>query len=261
MNEIDSQLTMLAGKPGRIFLPRIKIQIQLDCGGICAFPGCNRRVDPNDMTEDKIADGIEAGDCAHIYPKSTRMIRFDPTVNPKFIRSRKNGILLCVTHHRLIDNKKNMDKYTAVVLIEIRRAHVVRIAEKECAESKSTKKLKVNVYTCHGSGSFAKMILLPSGKCKVLVGSILLRDDERYSTRGSTRYLEAPYLARRRLETSDKIKVRDDGRKELLEDHEFESPTAAGEFIIGKPVNGYIVWKDSRGISLGDIIRESLVFP
>jgi hypothetical protein len=78
---------------------------------LCAFPGCHQQLteDLRDEGSKKIeAAGIPLGEEAHIVSGSHDGPRYDESYPAEKIDTYENLILLCPTHHRLIDKKNGM---------------------------------------------------------------------------------------------------------------------------------------------------------
>ncbi len=94
-------------------------------GNQCAFPGCGQAL----VEKDTCRDGnVVIGQEAHIVarrpdgPRGKNVQRWDS------VNSHKNIILLCPTHHRLIDQKPL--SYTTDRLFAMKEAHEATIADK-----------------------------------------------------------------------------------------------------------------------------------
>ncbi len=83
-------------------------------GGICAFPGCNTRlVDPD--------SGALLGEMCHIHAASLGGPRYDPSLSDDDRNKDSNLIILCPTHHSLIDQDE--ETYTSAKLKSIKNTH------------------------------------------------------------------------------------------------------------------------------------------
>lgn len=105
------------------FTYRTKMQIMRDCGSRCAFPGCNKPVVNTKISEEEENLGFIQGEISHIYSAS-KGPRYDPSIPIEEIKSRENGILLCSTHHALVDN--NPSRYDVIYLKKIRKSHFAK---------------------------------------------------------------------------------------------------------------------------------------
>lgn len=90
-------------------------------GGLCAFPGCNHELISN--TSDDII-----GHICHIVAQSATGPRGNPNISQREIDLESNLILLCPTHHRIVDTDEIA--YTVEKLTEIKAAHELYIYEK-----------------------------------------------------------------------------------------------------------------------------------
>lgn len=61
-----------------------------------------------------------------------------------------------------------------------------------------------------------------------------------------------PHVGRLRAEHHNRI-----NNNELLEDVEFKSASTAAQFVTGSSVNGRLVWKNSEGMTLGDVLSKN----
>jgi nucleoside phosphorylase/tetratricopeptide (TPR) repeat protein len=89
-------------------------------GGICAFPGCNTRL--VDSTS-----GALLGEMCHIAAASKGGPRFNPALSDSDLSEKDNLIILCPTHHSLIDQDPH--NYSADKLRQMKAEHECRIAE------------------------------------------------------------------------------------------------------------------------------------
>ncbi|MFC7220515.1 HNH endonuclease signature motif containing protein [Streptomyces polyrhachis] len=92
---------------------------------LCAFSGCNQRLTVNlhdDGSQVLEAAGIPLGEEAHIISGSKDGPRFDSAYPADNIDSYENLILLCPTHHRLIDKRDGMG-YSVETLRRMKADH------------------------------------------------------------------------------------------------------------------------------------------
>jgi hypothetical protein len=88
-----------------------------ESGGECAFPGCSAR----------IGDGYDGRlDVAHIKAASSGGTRYSADASEEELGSPGNLILLCPTHHRLVD--ADVEGYSVAVLERMRAEHTARVA-------------------------------------------------------------------------------------------------------------------------------------
>jgi len=90
-------------------------------GGLCAFPGCHQELICK-TTKDII------GHACHIIAHSPNGPRGNANATEDEINSESNLILLCPTHHRIIDT--DVKTYTAHKLTEMKTLHELNIYEK-----------------------------------------------------------------------------------------------------------------------------------
>jgi hypothetical protein len=62
---------------------------------------------------------------------------------------------------------------------------------------------------------------------------------------------------RRKLQEQGVLEITN-GRLTLLKDHLFNSPTAAGVALVGRPINGRTSWKNTAGKTLDELERINL---
>lgn len=90
-------------------------------GGICAFPGCKMRlVDPT--------SGALLGEMCHIRAVSLGGPRYEPTQADTERNEDANLVLLCPTHHSLID--QDPVNYTVERLLSIKIAHEAWVSDR-----------------------------------------------------------------------------------------------------------------------------------
>ncbi|OGH00553.1 MAG: hypothetical protein A2426_12690 [Candidatus Lambdaproteobacteria bacterium RIFOXYC1_FULL_56_13] len=90
-----------------------------NAAGRCAFPGCNTRVT---LSEDVPAPQ-NIGEMAHICGEKPTASRYDPKQTNKERNGYENLILLCPTHHTLIDKPENESLYTVAALKKFKNDH------------------------------------------------------------------------------------------------------------------------------------------
>ena len=86
--------------------------------GRCAFPDCATRLID-------VADGISAiiGEMAHIRGERSEAARHDANQSEADRNSHENLILLCPTHHTMIDKKEFVSRYTVEKLLHMKVEH------------------------------------------------------------------------------------------------------------------------------------------
>lgn len=85
--------------------------------GRCAFTGCNRPLSRDDLTNNEYNNG----QCAHIIADSPCGPRGDAKKSEQLKKDLSNLILLCPTHHKLIDD--NPEIYTVDKLMQMKKQH------------------------------------------------------------------------------------------------------------------------------------------
>lgn len=93
-------------------------------GGRCAFDGCWERLCYQD------AEGVAPftlGEMAHICGEKPGSNRYSTCQTATERNDYTNLILLCPTHHTLIDRKENETKYTVTILHAMKARHEARV--------------------------------------------------------------------------------------------------------------------------------------
>lgn len=107
--------------------PPISIKTQLRLwvisAGRCQFPGCNEFVLQDKTT---LSEGNYAN-IAHIISWTPTGPRGDAVLSPKLGKDISNLMLMCLTHGKMIDTKKNIPTYTVDFLKKCKEAHESRI--------------------------------------------------------------------------------------------------------------------------------------
>ena len=86
------------------FSERIKRLAGRSVGFRCCFPGCNRLLISKKENSDEI---LNTAEYAHIIAASPGGPRYDSSLSSDDIKSYDNCIVLCATHHHVIDNDPN----------------------------------------------------------------------------------------------------------------------------------------------------------
>lgn len=94
-------------------------------GNQCAYPECTTNLTA--LTETK---GYTLGEMAHIKGDKPDSCRYDALQNDKERNSHENLILLCPTHHTLIDKPENLNIFTVDALIEMKKNHLAKVRDK-----------------------------------------------------------------------------------------------------------------------------------
>lgn len=96
-------------------------------GGRCAFPGCWERLCYHEAGD--IAP-YTLGEMAHICGDKPGANRHDGNQTGEQRDDYQNLILLCPTHHTLVDRKENEAAYSVGELLTIKAAHEARVLER-----------------------------------------------------------------------------------------------------------------------------------
>lgn len=88
--------------------------------GICSFTGCQVRLAVEEAAE---YSPYTLGEMAHIKGNKPKSNRYDKNQSQTQRDGYENLILLCPTHHTLIDQKENEDRYSIEILHEMKREH------------------------------------------------------------------------------------------------------------------------------------------
>jgi SMODS-associated and fused to various effectors sensor domain len=103
----------------------VRAAVWAKAAGRCEFRGCNE-----DLVGDLIA-GKESGlygFIAHIVADSPGGPRGDPVRSPRLAQELSNLMLMCATHHKLIDDKATRDEFPEDVLLAMKDSHETRIS-------------------------------------------------------------------------------------------------------------------------------------
>ncbi|MBC6445452.1 MAG: HNH endonuclease [Alphaproteobacteria bacterium GM202ARS2] len=105
-------------------------------GGRCAFPDCWERLCYH---EAEGASPFTLGEMAHICGDKPGANRHNASQSDAERDDYQNLILLCPTHHTLIDRKENEATYTIAKLHEMKAAHEARVLERLEQDTMPTK--------------------------------------------------------------------------------------------------------------------------
>ncbi|QIE57560.1 HNH endonuclease [Pikeienuella piscinae] len=105
-------------------------------GGRCAFPGCWERLCYHEAEE---AAPFTLGEMAHICGDKPGANRHDAGQTAMQRDDYQNLILLCPTHHTLIDRKENEAVYAVEALHAMKADHEARVLERLDQEAMKTK--------------------------------------------------------------------------------------------------------------------------
>jgi hypothetical protein len=101
---------------------KVVLKVWLDAGGRCQYPGCNIPLWKDELTLVKMNRSY----LAHIIADVPGGPRGDPVLSDLLKADPSNIMLLCDTHHRLID-KVDVDGHTVELLREYKQEHEERI--------------------------------------------------------------------------------------------------------------------------------------
>jgi hypothetical protein len=102
----------------------------------CAFPNC--------ITPIIDGSGVVTGEICHIKAKSTKGPRFDPQQTDDERYSFENLLLLCSTHHKIVDEQP--DIYTAKVLTDTKLLHESKSTSEVTSEDEIFASIILNNY-------------------------------------------------------------------------------------------------------------------
>ncbi|NOU58888.1 SAVED domain-containing protein [Marinifilum caeruleilacunae] len=101
----------------------VKTQLWTSSAGRCQFEGCNKPLWRHGATMNQ----MNISYIAHIYAYSPNGPRYDEVLSPKLEIDFSNLMLVCDECHRLIDDKKREDEFSAIRLIQMKKDHEERI--------------------------------------------------------------------------------------------------------------------------------------
>ncbi|MGR7828696.1 HNH endonuclease signature motif containing protein [Klebsiella aerogenes] len=116
-----------------------------NAAGICSFSGCNEKLSVAEAAE---GAPYTIGEMAHIKGNRPGSNRYDIEQPASERDSYENLILLCPTHHTLIDKVENVDRFSVEILHEMKREHEVSISNRlAIIKFESVDKLKDQIST------------------------------------------------------------------------------------------------------------------
>ena len=101
----------------------VKALLWLRAGGRCQFAGCNDPLWVDGLT----TLPMNASQMAHIVADSPDGPRGDVNDSPKLAKDVSNLMLLCTTHHKLVDSKEHEIRYPRSLLEQMKENHERRI--------------------------------------------------------------------------------------------------------------------------------------
>lgn len=84
-------------------------------GNCCAFPGCGQEL--------VCGEDANISEICHIYGLNPNSARYVKGFDEDYLNSEQNLILLCPTHHTMIDAKGNESMYSVQALLEMKANH------------------------------------------------------------------------------------------------------------------------------------------
>lgn len=108
--------------PRKKIKEKTKLEVWVRSGGRCAYPGCNKLLWKDDLTLKKMNKAY----IAHIHAESEGGPRWNPDLPEERRSAASNLMLLCDTHHRLIDREGKND-HPAELLRQYKNEHEERI--------------------------------------------------------------------------------------------------------------------------------------
>ncbi len=116
----------------RYLQPKVLKELYAKSGNICAFPGCSCEL---------LFDKINLSEICHIQGLNPDSARHNPKLSDTEANCIENLILLCPTHHSLVD--QNPSEYTVEYLKEMKDSHESWVAQQLHSQNKNQK----NFYT------------------------------------------------------------------------------------------------------------------
>lgn len=101
-----------------------RILVWARAAGRCQFHGCDKRLDGDLVTGDLSKNNAYL---AHIIASDPGGVRGDSTLSHQLSDNPDNLMLMCDPHHREIDDRSKVDRYTVSFLRDMKRAHEERI--------------------------------------------------------------------------------------------------------------------------------------
>ena len=169
-------------------------------GGVCCFPEC----DVSCVDETESGNTITIGQIAHIEAESDNGPRANPSLSDQERNAFPNLIVLCPTHHRIVDTDENT--YTVEKMREWKahRARVVRAAaSRQGSESTDSSGLEEAHHSVSGFvlNYEEREASLHRETRDVIVGTAILRDCEAAFTDCQSRRYGCAFTG----ESSDRI--------------------------------------------------------
>lgn len=109
--------------PRANFTPKVRELIESAAGHQCSFPACNRRTSGPGPTSEYLSN---SGYAAHIYAASSGGPRGQGGLSEAELKGAGNGIWLCGSHAKLVDNNKG-NAYPPETLHSYKALHEARV--------------------------------------------------------------------------------------------------------------------------------------
>ncbi|GMV27611.1 MAG: hypothetical protein AMXMBFR58_36420 [Phycisphaerae bacterium] len=164
--------------------PSVKLALVGRAGGRCEYPGCNKRLDVDELTERDMNRSV----FAHIVADSPKGPRGHATRSAELAQAITNLMLLCLDHHRLIDVDA-VEEHPEDLLLRFKREHEVRVAN--LLDMQATHKTKLVFVKANIGGratvvsrDMARTAMLPlllypeRGDFTIDLTTLAVRDDE-----------------------------------------------------------------------------------
>ena len=103
---------------------KIRLILWTRAAGRCQYEGCNKPLLGDIISGD---EALNTAYVAHIIAREPEGPRGDPVRSPQLANNIENVMLMCDTHHRLID-RKAVEEHPESRLIAMKRAHEARIS-------------------------------------------------------------------------------------------------------------------------------------
>lgn len=126
--------------------PKVIQTLWVVAGGRCEFDGCNQPLWYDILTK----KGCNSAYIAHIIADEPGGPRGDAVLSKQKCKDIDNLMLVCDTHHRMIDNRENVSTYTVEVLTHMKKVHEQRV---EYLTSLKNKNLTHIVFYTPNTGS------------------------------------------------------------------------------------------------------------
>lgn len=127
---------------------KVKNELWARAAGICQFPGCKKKLFEELLTRAP----INCSNIAHIVADSPKGPRGDKIKSKALASDISNLMLLCFDHHKLIDEKHNIHKYSVEVLMNYKKEQETWV-ERVTGLKPSNKTLIINFFSRIGGNT------------------------------------------------------------------------------------------------------------